>query len=151
MFTIRSAVIGDLSLIVDFQVEMALESEGVALSRRTIRSGAQAVLGGSAVAEYLIIEADGTPVGMLMTVPEWSDWRNGTVVWLHSVYVRPSARRQKAFTALYEHVKRRVMASDGLVGVRLYVDQANQRAQGVYGSLGMTREHYYLYEWLKDS
>ena len=79
---------------------------------------------------------------MLMTVPEWSDWRNGTVLWIHSVYVLPRERRRKIFTALYEHLLRRVEQSENLVGLRLYVDKRNEPAQHVYESLGMTREHY---------
>jgi len=33
--------------------------------------------------------------------------------------------------------------------VRLYVDKRNAAAQRVYERLGMTREHYDLFEWLK--
>ena len=38
---------------------------------------------------------------------------------------------------------------EGLVGLRLYVDKRNTGAQGTYEALGMTREHYHLYEWMK--
>ena len=86
---------------------------------------------------------------MLMTVPEWSDWRNGTVLWVHSVYVVPEARRQGVFTAMYGHLRSAVERSDDLVGLRLYVDRANEPAQRVYEAMGMSRDHYHLYEWLK--
>ncbi len=150
MYNVRRATPDELSLIVDFQVEMARESEGATLDRAALTQGVRAVLNGSVPAEYWVAESEDGPVGMLMTVPEWSDWRNGTVVWVHSVYVRPEARRHRVFSTLYEHFRRQVEQSDELVGLRLYVDQSNERAQRVYESLGMTREHYYLYEWMKD-
>ncbi len=130
---------------------MAEESEGFALNRETLTAGVTAVFDGSARADYWIVEQDGTTEGMAMTVPEWSDWRNGTVLWLHSVYVAPDARRHGAFRAIYDHLLKTVEATDELKGLRLYVDKTNERAQQVYEAMGMTRDHYHLYEWLKPN
>ncbi len=149
MFNVRLAQPSEVPLIVDFQFNMAEESEGVALDRETLTAGVTAVFEGSARAGYWIVEQDGTAKGMAMTVPEWSDWRNGTVVWIHSVYVTPDARRQGAFRAIYDHLHATVEATDELKGLRLYVDKTNERAQQVYEAIGMTRDHYHLYEWLK--
>jgi ribosomal protein S18 acetylase RimI-like enzyme len=63
--------------------------------------------------------------------------------------VVPDARWQGVFRALYEHLRRSVETTPELVGLRLYVDKTNERAQRVYDAMGMTREHYDLYEWLK--
>lgn len=43
-----------------------------------------------------------------------------------------------------------VRESPELKGLRLYVDQRNAPACRAYERLGMTREHYHLYEWLKE-
>ena len=149
MFTVRLAEPTEIELIVDFQLRMADESEGLALDRDTLTQGVTAVFEGGARAGYWMAEEDGAVRGMCMTAPEWSDWRNGTVVWIHSVYVVPDARRQGVFRALYEHLRRSVETTPELVGLRLYVDKTNERAQRVYDAMGMTREHYDLYEWLK--
>ena len=149
MFNVRIAQPTEISLIVDFQLHMAEESEGFALRRETLTAGVTAVFNGSARADYWIVEQDGTVKGMAMTVPEGSDWRNGTVLWLHSVYVVQDARRQGAFRAIYNHLLKTVKAADELKGLRLYVDKTNKRAQLVYEAMGMTRDHYHLYEWLK--
>ena len=149
MLNVRLAQRTEVPVIVDFQLRMAEESEGVTLDRETLTAGVSAVFEGSARAGYWMVEQDGTPVGMAMTVPEWSDWRNGTVVWIHSVYVAPDARRQGAFRAIYDHLHATVQATDELKVLRLYVDKTNERAQKVYDAMGMTREHYHLYEWLK--
>jgi len=149
MFHVRLAEPRDIPLIVAYQLRMAHESEAIALDPDTLTAGVTAVFEGKARAGYWIVEDDSVARGMCMTVPEWSDWRNGVVVWIHSVYVEPDARRRGAFRAIYEHLRRTVETTDELKGLRLYVDQNNHAAQHVYESLGMTRDHYHLYEWLK--
>jgi GNAT superfamily N-acetyltransferase len=108
-----------------------------------------AVLNDSHKGEYFIAELDDEPVGCLLTLPEWSDWRNGTVLWIHSVYVIPPLRGSGVYRQLYLHLKEKVMADQSLRGLRLYVDKTNQKAQTVYAKLGMTKEHYELFEWMK--
>ena len=149
MFTVRPATPSEAPLIVGFQLHMAEESEGAQLDRDTLTAGVAAVLDGRAQASYWMAEDEQQVVGMLMTIPEWSDWRNGTVVWIHSVYVVPKARRRGVFRSMYGHLLKMVRESDDLVGLRLYVDRTNERAQQVYEAMGMTREHYHMYEWLK--
>ena len=148
-YEVRPASSTDATLIVEFQLLMANESEGLVLERLTLVAGVEAVLSGAADARYWIAQRASQPVGMLMTVPEWSDWRNGTVLWVHSVYVDPVARRQGVFTAMYDHLRGMVEQADDLVGLRLYVDKGNESAQRAYEAMGMTREHYHMYEWLK--
>jgi GNAT superfamily N-acetyltransferase len=149
MLNVRVALSSDAPLIVEFQLRMAQESEGLALDRDTLTRGVGAVLDRHVDARYWVAEDEGTVLGMLMTVPEWSDWHNGTVIWVHSVYVEPGARERGVFRALYQHQRAMVEESDRLVGLRLYVEQHNERAMRVYEAVGMTREHYHLYEWLK--
>lgn len=149
MFNVRPAIPSEAPLIVDFQLHMAEESEDLPLDRDTLTAGVAAVFSGQAQAGYWMAEEEQGVVGMLMTVPEWSDWRNGTVIWIHSVYVKPEARRRGVFRSMYVHLHTMVRESDELVGLRLYVDRTNKRAQRVYEEMGMTREHYHMYEWLK--
>ncbi len=113
-----------------------------------MRLGVQAVIDDPRKGTYWVSERDGALVGCLLTVPEWSDWRNGTVLWIHSVYVVPEARGLGVYKSLYRHLQHRVHESDDLRGLRLYVDKRNHNAQRAYEALGMTAEHYHLYEWL---
>ena len=128
---------------------MAQETEGMALEPDVVAAGVQAVFDDPAKGAYLVADLDGELVGCLLTLPEWSDWRNGQVLWIHSVYVVPEARGRGVYRALYEHLTARVEAEPGLRGLRLYVDKRNEAAAGVYEKLGMTREHYDLFEWLE--
>jgi GNAT superfamily N-acetyltransferase len=146
---VRPARREDASTLVEFQLRLAEESEGMTLDRPTVGRGVRAVFDDPTKGRYWVAEADGRAVGCLLAVPEWSDWRCATVLWIHSLYVLPEARRQGVFKALYGHLKRQVEESPDLTGLRLYVDKANQAAQQVYQALGMTREHYHLYEWMK--
>jgi ribosomal protein S18 acetylase RimI-like enzyme len=147
--TIRDANAQDIGAIIDFQMEMALETETLKLDRDILTQGVNSVLSDSNRARYFIAESDNMAVGMLMITYEWSDWRNGWVWWIQSVYTKPGFRKMGIYKMLYDHVKGLVNASDNIRGIRLYVDKRNVPAQKVYESLGMSGEHYTTYEWMK--
>lgn len=146
---IRPGRPGDAETIAELQILMARETEDLELDRGTVGRGVRAVLDDSSKGEYWIAEAEGRVVGCLMVTTEWSDWRDGAVLWVQSLYVLPEARGQGVYRRLYEHLKSRVEASPRLMGIRLYVDKRNVTAQRVYERLGMSREHYELFEWMK--
>ncbi|HKH46263.1 MAG TPA: N-acetyltransferase [Thermoanaerobaculia bacterium] len=149
---IRPARPEDAPAVSKFQLLMARETEGLELDPETVDRGVGAVFADRTRGEYFVAEdaADGGRiVGCLMVTPEWSDWRNGTVLWIQSLYVVPELRGRGVYRALYEHLQARVQASPELMGIRLYADKRNTVAQRVYARLGMTREHYELFEWMK--
>jgi ribosomal protein S18 acetylase RimI-like enzyme len=67
------------------------------------------------------------------------------VWWIQSVYVVPDARQRGVLRTLYETAQREARAA-GAGGLRLYVDTTNTRAQAVYAALGMTGDHYRVFE-----
>ena len=145
---VRQGRPADAGTITDFQVKMALESEGLELDRATVAEGVRAVFEDPSKGRYWVACEGERILGVMLAVPEWSDWRNATVLWIHSLYIVPEARRRGAFRKLFLNLKARAEESPDLAGLRLYVDKANRAAQTAYEALGMTREHYYLYEWL---
>ena len=149
MVDVRSGRREDASDIVDFQIRLAQETEDFELDPSTVELGVQAVFDDSSKGTYWVAETNGEVVGCLLTVPEWSDWRNGTVLWIHSVYVIPQARRQGVFRSMYDAVKMEVEASGHLRGLRLYVETENERAQRTYEAIGMNGDHYRMFEWMK--
>ena len=149
MIEIRKGRLSDLECIVELQLRMAQETEGLRLDRDVVSRGVQGVFQEPARGTYWVAEEKGELLGMLLAIPEWSDWRNGTVLWIHSLYVIPEARRRGVFKKLYLNLKKQVEQSPELMGLRLYVDKTNKPAQEVYEKLGMSKEHYELYEWLK--
>jgi GNAT superfamily N-acetyltransferase len=146
---IRPGLLFDIDVIADFQLRMAKETENLELDPPTVNLGVCAVFDDPSKGKYWVAELDGKVIGCLLTVPEWSDWRNGTVLWIHSVYVIPEYREHGIFKQLYSHLKQMVLESSELRGLRLYVDKSNLKAQKIYQALEMSSEHYHLFEWLK--
>ncbi|MFL6692944.1 MAG: GNAT family N-acetyltransferase [Ramlibacter sp.] len=144
--TLRRGEPRDAATIAGFNRAMALETEGRALQVERSLAGAQRLLREPALGFYVVAEHAGDVVGSLMVTFEWSDWRDGHFWWIQSVYVRPDARRQGVFRALYREVAALVERDPGVCGLRLYVESSNARAQVTYASLGMDRTHYLVYE-----
>ena len=80
---------------------------------------------------------------------EWSDWRNGTFIWVQSVYVNKEYRGKGVFKALYNKVKEICDSNNEYVGIRLYVEKENYTAKKTYRSLGMEECNYFMYEYEK--
>jgi GNAT superfamily N-acetyltransferase len=146
--SLRRARPDEAAQIVAFQLALARETEALELDAVVVTRGVAAVFADAAKGAYWVAEGAEGVIGCLLTTPEWSDWRAGTVLWIQSVYVIPQARGRGVFRALYEHLQREVNASTGLRGLRLYVARGNTAAQQVYAHLGMDGEHYQLFEWM---
>ena len=143
---VRRATSADAGFIVESNVAMALETEGLALDPDAVRPGVAAALADGSLGFYLVAEVEGRPAGQLMITYEWSDWRNGLFWWIQSVYVRPEYRRRGVYRALHRHAAEAAQAAGGVCGIRLYVEQDNTIAQQVYESLDMHRTRYQMYE-----
>jgi len=142
---IRSADPEDIPFLVECNAAMALETEHKTLDRQVLTRGVAAVFDDPRRGFYLIAERDGAQAGCLLITYEWSDWRNGNWWWFQSVYVVPAARRSGLFRALYAEVERRARAAPDAIGLRLYVERDNVRAQRTYASLGMEEEAYRMF------
>jgi len=147
--TIRDATPNDLATIIDFQFRMAIETEDLTLDRATVTHGAKAVFSDPSKGKYYVAEQNGLVIGCLMTTFEWSDWRNGNVLWIQSVYIDKKFRGEGVFRKLYTHVRALVSSNPDVKGIRLYVDKQNKAAQEVYQRIGMNGDHYLVYEWMK--
>ena len=145
----RDATRTDAAAIVAFQCAMARETEEMELDAAVCGRGVAAVFDDSSRGRYFVAESGGQIVASLLVTFEWSDWRDGAVWWIQSVFVRPDMRKQGIYAALYEHVRRLAAADESVKGIRLYVDRRNTAAQEVYRRLGMNGEHYQVFEWMK--
>ena len=135
----------DIEVIAQFQVDMAMESEGTLLDIETVTKGVTAAINDGNKGCYYIARVDGETVGSLMLTREWSDWNNGWYWWIQSVYVAPEYRRQGIYKSMYQAVCEDARQQN-VAQVRLYVDKTNIRGQKVYASLGMQESHYLIYE-----
>jgi ribosomal protein S18 acetylase RimI-like enzyme len=149
MIKTRRANIEDANVIIDFQIRMALETENLNLEKEIVRKGVIKVFNDISKGKYYIIIDNDKIVGSLLITPEWSDWRNGSILWIQSLYIDSLYRRKGLFKYMYNYLKKMVEESDELLGLRLYVDKSNKDAQIVYENIGMDGNHYKLYEWIK--
>ncbi|NDD62550.1 MAG: GNAT family N-acetyltransferase [Acidobacteria bacterium] len=145
----RPARIEDASPIAEFQIAMAIETEELQLDHDICHRGVIAVFENSAYGRYFVAEKDGTVIASLLITYEWSDWRNGLVWWIQSVYVVPAERGRGVFAGLYNSLREQAIADPNLRGIRLYADRRNTRAHEVYTRLGMDGGHYLVFEWMK--
>lgn len=145
---IRWAEADDWPTLVEFNCRLAAESEGLELQRAVVSAGVRALLADPAKGRYLVASMRGEIVGQLMHTREWSDWRNGHLWWLQSVYVAAAWRGRGIFRQLFQHLATLAENDPQVVGLRLYVEDHNAAARGVYLKLGMRPAGYHVLERL---
>ncbi|MBE6051498.1 MAG: GNAT family N-acetyltransferase [Clostridium sp.] len=146
---IRRANLNDLDKIVEYNYNLAYETEDKELDKNILTSGVKKILEDETKGIYHVCEIDGKVVGQIMYTYEWSDWRSGIFIWVQSVYVHKDYRGKGIFKALYSRVKEICDSDSEYVGIRLYVERENYTAQKTYKKIGMTECNYYMYEYEK--
>lgn len=135
----------DIDKIVQFQIDMAMESEGCLLNREKVTDGVTAAMTDESKGIYWVAQIEGDTIGSLMLTREWSDWNNEWYWWIQSVYVMPEFRKRGVYRAMYSTLKK-VANENHVSQIRLYVDKTNLSAQRVYQRLGMHESHYLMFE-----
>ncbi len=143
---VREATERDADRLAEFNSALARETEGQNLDPTVVRQGVRRALQLAPEVQYWVAEQAGRTIGCLMVTREWSDWRNGWIAWLQSVYVIPEARGQGVFRSLLAAAIAAAQSSPDVVGMRLYVEQDNRSAQQVYRKSGFDDAGYRVYE-----
>jgi GNAT superfamily N-acetyltransferase len=148
--SIRDAVPSDLPAIVEFNRLLALETEAKLLDADILGRGVARALADPKRIRYWVASIKGSPIlaGQAAITREWSDWRDGWIWWFQSVYVAGPFRRQGVFRGLYRHIRREAYSQLDVIGLRLYVEDANERAHRTYQALGMKPGGYSVYQEL---
>jgi GNAT superfamily N-acetyltransferase len=147
-FRIRKAEMQDAPTLAEFNRLMAKETENKELDLDTVTRGVKAVIKDPHKGFFLVATIKGEIVGQLMVTNEWSDWRNQYFLWIQSVYVKESHRKQGVYAALYHYLKEVATDRKDVAGIRLYVEKFNESAQRTYERLGMQDPGYKMYETL---
>ena len=149
-YIITRGAVCDIESIVQFQADMAMESEDCVLDKEKVTKGVTSAMLDDSKGVYWVAKFEKRTIGSLMLTREWSDWNNEWYWWIQSVYVIPEFRRKGVYKAMYKKVKDTAKANN-VSQIRLYVDKTNVSAQKVYQNLGMQESHYLMYEEnLKD-
>ena len=143
---IRQATPEDLAIIAEFNLRLAMETEALKLDPDCVQAGVAALLKDPAKGIYYVAEGNRGVVGQLMITYEWSDWRNGNLWWIQSVYVQPGSRRLGVFRALFTYLEEVARATPEVKSLRLYMHEDNRVARRSYEKLGMKRTKYEVFE-----
>lgn len=143
------ATSADWEALVDLQIKLAWETEKLELNKEILSSGMKNLLADTHKGKYYKLLDNQAIIGCMLNTYEWSDWRDGWVIWIQSLYILSEYRGQGLYRLMYEYIQETVAQSSDYKGIRLYVDKTNLKAIEVYKSLGMNNQHYELFEWLK--
>lgn len=138
---IREAREHDAAVLVEMVCEEAREAEGRVPGVEVVRGAVEAALRDPMLARYWIAEVEGSAVGAIAVVREWSDWNNAAYWWIQFVYVRPERRGGAVVRELVERVRAEARSA-GAPEVRLYVHGENARAIRAYEKIGFERLPY---------
>lgn len=150
---IRDARDIDIETIVEFNRRLALETENKTLDVNVLAKGVREIIANRHRGRYFLAEIGEKVVGQISHTTEWSDWRDGEIWWIQSVYVSADARGKGVYTRLHQHVEELARATPRVIGLRLYVEMHNDVARRTYQSLGMTVTPFHFMErlWLDRS
>ena len=142
---IREAVKSDIPTLAKNNQALANETENIKLNLDTIISGVSNALDRKDC-HYFVAEINKIVVGQTMVTYEWSDWRNGIIWWIQSVFVLSNYRNQGVFTSLFKYIENLALNNQEVKALRLYVIQDNYSGIKAYESLGMNDSGYIVYE-----
>ena len=142
---IREANKGDLTILVQNNQALAEETEALLLDKDLLREGIEQALK-RVECHYFVAVVGEKVVGQTMITYEWSDWRNGIIWWIQSVYVLSAHRKQGIFRVLFKHIENLAKVNPQVKALRLYVMHNNNAGQDTYQSLGMNDSGYIVFE-----
>jgi GNAT superfamily N-acetyltransferase len=137
----------DAPILAGFQLRMAEETEDFQLEEEVVAEGVLQLIRDRSKGFYLVAENEGEDVvGCLIITYEWSDWRNGWIWWIGSLYVERIYRKQGIFRMLLDRVVELSKEQD-IKALRLYVDNENQPARKAYLRSGFKQSNYEVFEY----
>ena len=148
MIEVRQAVPTDVETIASCNIALCGETEGRELDPETVTPGVRRFVTESKRGRYFMAVIDGQVVEQAAHTFEWSDWRNGEIGWIQSVYVYPDFRSKGLFRTLFMHIKELGEADADCCGIRLSMERENKTARESYRHLGFSETGYVVFERL---
>ena len=142
---IREVSINDIQILPRNNQALARETENIQLNRETLLAGVSNSLKREDC-HYFVAELNGEVIGQTMITYEWSDWRNGVMCWIQSVYVQAEHRKKGVFRSLFQHIEHLAKNNSDVKALRLYVMGNNLSGKNTYKTLGMIDSGYIVYE-----
>ena len=146
--SIRPAGPQDVPTIADYNLALCRETEHRELDPAIVLDGVARLVAEPRRGRYFVAVLSGEIVGQSAHSYEWSDWRNGELWWIQSVYVHPDHRGAGVFRALFEHIQQLGESDPDCRGIRLYMERDNDVACRTYLNLGLRQAGYEVFEKL---
>lgn len=135
--SIRPAGPGDVPLLLELIAELADYERAADSAVGSEELLETALFGAHPVAEAVIAELDGNPVGFALFYMTFSTWLCLPGIWLEDLYVRPERRRAGVGRALFAHVAE-IAVARGCGRMEWSVLDWNTPALSFYAGLGAT-------------
>ncbi len=144
---IRKAVMSDLNILTDFSLLIAEETEGKKLDASIVEIGIEKVLLDSTVGQIFVAHDVDMVIGCFMlNGREWSEWRNGFLLWLTGTYITVDYRRMGVRKALYDHACDWAKSQPDVKGLRGYRHKSNNAIHSAEITGGMQETEYRINE-----
>jgi GNAT superfamily N-acetyltransferase len=149
LIVVRDATMADAESLFTFNQALADETENRHIPDEVLRQGIIGALENDHRLKYWVacpVDDPSRPIGQLAVSYEWSDWRNGWIWWLQSVYVDAGWRQKGVFRALLGQVRQSAETAGDVIGLRLYVEHENAAARATYSRMGFQPAGYEVLE-----
>ena len=101
--TVRDATPADIDAIVGYNQRLAGETEAKSLDPAVIGAGVRRGFSSPEMCRYFVAEAGGRVIGTTMLTYELTDWRDGVIWWLQSVFIEPEFPSRRVPRHLSSH------------------------------------------------
>jgi len=146
---IREAEKSDLDVLMNFSLHIAEETEAKILNQEKVRSGIKSVLDDPSKGIIFVACDKKIVIGCFMiNGREWSEWRNGYILWLTGTYTAVEYRRMGVRKALFDFAVRWGKSQPQVIGLRGYRHKLNNAIHSAALTGGMQETEYRINEYL---
>ncbi len=135
-YSLRRASSADLDTLVAFTLQAARQAEGADKDIEAVGRGVRSGLEDPTLAAYWVAESIGCGVvASTSIVTEWSDFNGACYWWIQSLFIMPEHRGRGLVGLMLDHLADAAREA-GALELKLYVNNANQRALKAYHRCG---------------
>ena len=144
---VRIADLNDLDVLCSFSLLIAKETENKNVDDSLVKLGIESVLKDSKKGiTFVACDKDKVIGCFMINGKEWSEWRNGFILWLTGTYTHPDYRRMGVRKVLYEHAKNWARSQPDVKGIRGYRHKSNNAIHSAAITGGMQETEYRINE-----
>lgn len=146
-WTVRIADLKDLDALTSFSIRIAKETENKNIDDSLVKLGIERVLKDSEKGiTFVACDRDEVIGCFMINGKEWSEWRNGYILWLTGTYTHPDYRRMGVRKTLFEHAKKWAKSQPDVKGIRGYRHKSNNAIHSAALTGGMQQTAYRINE-----